>query len=58
MTTDDPSTVPQTDPEKNSADSGQNGTFGDIDPSYQLYPSQCRAIELALAGSPNAHGLR
>ncbi len=36
---------------KNFAESGENGTFGDIDPNYQLSNTQCRAIELALSGA-------
>jgi hypothetical protein len=53
MTTDDPSSLPipsDPEPEKNSPQMGKIGTFGDVDPSYELSPPQCRAIELALAG--------
>jgi Homeodomain-like domain-containing protein len=38
------------DPEENSSKLGQNGTFGDIDPNYNLSNTQCRAIVLALDG--------
>jgi broad specificity phosphatase PhoE len=54
MTTDPtPSSPDPTLPEetKNFAESGENGTFGDIDPNYQLSSPQCRAIELALSGA-------
>ena len=44
----DPSVPEET---KNSAESGENGAFGDIDPNYQLSNAQCRAIELALSGA-------
>ena len=50
MPADNLSLVPDPDTEKNLSETGQNGTFGDIDPTYQLSDTQCRAIELALAG--------
>ena len=54
MTTDPSSFSPDPsapDTAKNFAETGENGTFGDIDPNYQLSNSQCRAIELALSGA-------
>jgi hypothetical protein len=43
------SSVPN-DAEENSSKVGQNGTFGDIDPNFNLSNTQCRAIVLALDG--------
>jgi hypothetical protein len=45
----------QADPEENSSKLAQNGTFGDIDPNYNLSNAQCRAIELALDGLRWSH---
>jgi transposase-like protein len=43
------------DPGENSSKLAQNGTFGDIDPNYNLSNAQCRAIELALDGLRWSH---
>ena len=43
------------DPEENPSKLAQNGTFGDIDPNYNLSNTQCRAIELALDGLRWSH---
>ena len=60
MTPDEPSPLPipcDPDPEKNLAETGQNGTFGDIDPSYELSAPQCLSGIRMLLGL-NLRGLR